>query len=179
MFSTPWCENLIKIYSVWHNFLQKGLAWTATWDRLFRKQLDFERSKSRKTSTIVRKWSEMGPEKWSGGLERSGKVKIVLRIHWEASRRPESLLKIKKRAKNMKIRKINDFTYFSYFPVWALLSLFSLFGVTRCSYLESIAWCHDPLLNFIWTHGMVMLTAWQGFRSWCHRRIKLRKDRIR
>ena len=116
MFSSLWDENLIKRYSVWHHFPQEGLAWTATWDRLFRKELNFERSKSKKNTKKVRKWTEMGSEKWSGGLERSGKVKIALRIHWEASQRPETLLKIKKKGQQFwKSRKSQIFRIFPIF----------------------------------------------------------------
>ena len=48
---------------------------------------------------IVRKCVEMGSEKWSGGFERSRKIKIALRIHWKASRTSKTLLKIQKRSK--------------------------------------------------------------------------------
>ena len=137
MFSAPWSEKLILRGSICDHFPQKGLAWTATWDRLFRKELNFEKPESQKMSKIVRELAETGSEKWSGGVERSGRVKIALRIHWEASRSPKTFFRNSKKAKNL---KINDFPYFSYFPVWALLALFSLFGVTRCSHATTSYW---------------------------------------
>ena len=56
----------------------------------------------RKMSNIVRKLSEMCPEKWSRSLQTSEKSKISLQIHWKASQRPKTLSKNKEIRKTMK-----------------------------------------------------------------------------
>ena len=98
----------------------------------FSKNVQFPRTETLK---IVRKCSEMGLEKWSGGLERSGKVKIALRMQWKRSRTPKTPLKFKNGQKHRKSGKSMLFRIFPIFPVWALLSLFSLVGVARWSHL--------------------------------------------
>ena len=128
-------ENFRSRRSIYDHFPQDWSDWAAICDRLFRKELTFERSISQKMTKIVRKWFEKGSEKWSRGLERSGWVKIWLRIHWKASRRPETPLQIQKRPKAIKIKKFRVFRIFQFswcgpyrepltpypHPVWGLL----------------------------------------------------------
>ena len=127
------------------SFSTEGIGLKGHMGLTFSKKVGFQKVEIRKMSTNIRKWSEMGPEKWSRGLERSGKVKIALRIHWEASRRPNSPLKIQKMQKTVKIRKIKDFPYFPISGVGPIRPIF-LYGASRSLFKTGLAtgWDDSP-----------------------------------
>ena len=75
------------------SFSTEGIGLNGHMGSTFSKNVQFPKTETLK---IVRKCSEMGLEKWSGGLERSGKVKIALRMQWKHSRTPKTPIKNKK-----------------------------------------------------------------------------------
>ena len=79
------------------SFSTGGIGLNGHMGSTFSKRVGPRKNWNPKKSKIVSKFAEMGSEKWSGGLKRSGWVKIWLWIHLKASRTSKTFLKVKKR----------------------------------------------------------------------------------
>ena len=87
----------------------------ATWDRLFRKELNFEKSKSNKMSNFGRKFVEMGFRKMIGGSRKVRKGQNCVPDPLEGLPDLKNQFKNSKKAKKHKNPKNQGFSVFSYF----------------------------------------------------------------
>ena len=107
----------------------EGLAWTATWDRLFRKKLDFEKSKSKKNNKNCPKICWNGFRKMIGGSREVRKGQNCAPNPLEGLPDLKNPLKNSKKVKNHENQENQRFFVFFLFPgVGPIVVIFTVWG---------------------------------------------------
>ena len=105
MFSTLWYENLISIWSIYDHFPQDGLAWKATWERLFRKNVRFRKNEVQK---IVGNFEKMLRKGYRKMIRGSREVRVGQNL---AANPLEGLPEARNQFKNSKNGKNKKYIY--------------------------------------------------------------------